>query len=117
MNHYKSEINFLQVVAGDSFEQELTIYDLYPLSDTTEIFMDVRPVGDIPEEPVIRFSKSAGSITVTAQKIKLIKPAEETQVRPGTFVYDCSFVKSTETTTLFGGMFEIISKSTQQTNQ
>lgn len=112
MNFSRQQANFRRVVSGDSFELVLDIDPMFALTENTVVNMQVRPDGDIPQAPILTFSTSDGSITIQGQKVKFTRSAAEMKVRPGKYQYDCLFTREGETTTLFGGLFEIINQST-----
>lgn len=115
MNFIKQEINFRKVVAGDTFDPVLTIDPAYPLTPGTTFRMDVTPYSDIPQSPIVSFV-TGESVTIQGQKLTFNKPGNAMRVRPGKYRYDGEFTQDDVITTLFGGLFEIIDKSTQSTN-
>lgn len=113
MLYYPQTINFREVFVGDTFQVPLLISSKYQLTPQTSIEMLVRPSGDIPEAPVVRFSTADQSITISGQEITLSKSALEMAVRPGMFVYNIRFTNGSQTHTLCRGLFEIV----HQTNK
>jgi hypothetical protein len=115
MNFVKQTINFRKVVAGDTFDPKLPIDPAYSLVGVTSVKMNVKPYSDIPQAPILSFT-TGESITIVGQKLIFNKPGEQMNIKPGKYQYDCQFTKGGIKTTLFGGLFEIISNSTQTTN-
>lgn len=112
MNYARAIVNFRDVVTSDSFTQKLKIGSKYPLTPTTSILMELKPSGDFQVETVLAFSTADGSITISGQEIMLSKTAQQMQVTPGKYVYNCQFGEGPTTTTLFGGIFEIVKDKT-----
>lgn len=111
MNYSRTTVNFRDVVAGDSFTQQLTIADVFPLTEDTVINMQIRPQGDFNPLPVLSFSTGEG-ISISGQTITLEKSAEEMTIPPGRYFYQCQFTTGDKVTTLFGGIFEIVRDKT-----
>lgn len=115
MNFIKQEINFRKVVAGDTFDPVLEIDPAFALDPGATVVLIVKPYGDIPQEPLLTFT-TGESIEVQGQKLIFNKPGSAMNIRPGKYQYDCQITQGGIKTTLFGGLFEIISNSTQSTN-
>ncbi|TKT89490.1 hypothetical protein [Dyadobacter frigoris] len=104
-------INFREVYRGDTFHlTDFIVSSNYEIKPTTDILMQIRPTGDIPEMPVLTFStEENGGITIAGQTLTFHKETSEMQlVRSGRFEYDMEFTTDNIKTTLYKGLFEIM---------
>ncbi len=112
INYRTIPLDFREVAQGDTFEVTLQVAEAYPILPGTRIVMDVRPVGDYPELPVLTFDTADGSITTEGQQITLRRSATAMHVRAGRFVHDMLFITAGVTSKLYQGRFDIIATVT-----
>jgi hypothetical protein len=112
MNYRTIRLDFREVARADTFGITLAIDPAYPITPTTRILMHVKPVGDIPEQPILVFDSAAGTITIDGQDITLAQSAATMDVRPGCYTHDIRFITAGQSTTLYQGLFEITPTAT-----
>jgi hypothetical protein len=107
MNYIATTLNFLKVHRSDTFDVTFTIGDAYDMTGA-RVKLIVKPVGDVPESPVLSFDSDNDDITITGQNLRFFKQPTDMNVRPGRFIHEIQFIKSNVTSTPYSGIFEIL---------